>query len=117
MSMEQRIKDLINLLILGTRNNSLEWEPTADEDSIRLICPTGNIRLTRSEEFSEEGPSWSRVLSILNDKGRVIEQYAPSGAADQGVFDELFFLARRSAYNADEILERLMGEIQKQVRG
>jgi hypothetical protein len=116
MSVEQRIRDLIELLIRGTRKSSLEWQSTADENSFRLSAPAGNIRLTRSEESYEDGVLLSRILSILNDKGRVIEQYSPSGASEEGVFDELFTLARRSAYKSNEVLERLMGEIQRQVQ-
>jgi hypothetical protein len=116
MSTEQRIKDLIDLLVRGTRSSSLEWQTTADENSFRLTSPAGNIRLTRSEEVYEGEPFTSHVLSILNDKGRVIEEYSPSGATEIQVFDELFMSARRSAYKTDEVLAKLMGEIRSQVR-
>jgi hypothetical protein len=117
MSMEQRIKELIKLLVRATCDKSLYWHTTADENTFRLVSPTGNIRLTRSEGFDQEmQPYVSRSLSILNDKGRVIEEYFPSGAADCGDFDELFKLARRSAYRTDEVLERIMDEIQSQVQ-
>jgi hypothetical protein len=115
MSTAQRIKDLIELLIRGTHARSLEWQSTADENSFRLTSPAANIRLTRSQEFYEGEPYMSLILSIYNDKGRVIEQYSPSGASEDEIFDELFMLARRSAYKTDEVLEKLMYEIQSQV--
>jgi hypothetical protein len=118
MSTAQRIKDLIQLLMRGTRAGSLKWQPTADEDSLRLSFPAGNIRLTRSLAYCAEEPEpyVSRSLLILNDKVRVIEEYSPSGSRDNEEFDELFTLARRSAYDTDEVLERLMGEIESQVQ-
>ena len=40
MSIEERIEELIELLIQGTSDKSLQWETTADEDALRLTSPT-----------------------------------------------------------------------------
>jgi hypothetical protein len=118
MSTEERIEELIELLIRGTSNRSLRWETTADEDAFRLSSPTANIRLAKSEGFNQEAmePYTSRILTVLNDKGRVVEQYYPEGATEQSRFDELFLLARRSACRTDEILDGLIGRIRDLVK-
>ena len=103
MSIEQRIEELTELLIRGTREGSLRWEPTADEDAFRLSSPIANVRLSKSAAYDlDTEPVVFRALTIHNDRGRVIEQYSPrQGPA--GRFDELFLLARRSACKTDEI--------------
>jgi hypothetical protein len=117
MSTAERIEALMQLLLRGTRDNALQWQPTADENAFRLSSPTANIRLNRSEAFDElEHESYfHRTLSVLNDQARLIEEYSPTTAAAKQAFDELYALARRSAYNTDAVLEKLMTELQSQV--
>jgi hypothetical protein len=102
------------LLIHGTETGALEWQSTADEDSFRLSYPAANIRLTRSVERDEAEHEMVRSLSILNDKGRVIEEYSPRGATEDEEFDRVFDHARRSAYKTDQVLDHLMDEIRSQ---
>src|SRR4051794_39942884 len=98
MSTPERIEELVELLLRGTRNGSLQWQATADEETFRLTSAAANIRLTRSVGFDQDvGESIvSRSLSVLNEKGRVVEEYAPSGATECEKLDDLFTMARRS---------------------
>lgn len=138
MSTTQRIDDLIALLIKGTGDGSLRWQVTADEDTFRLASPSANLRITRSEQFDPESEESyvTRRLSVLNDKGMVIEEYSPEAVAaerqaaldakgafqmgspgreETGKFDSLYANARRSAYNTDEVLDKLMKELRQSV--
>ena len=136
MPTTQRIDELIALLIKGTDDGSLKWQVTADEDTFRLASPSANLRISRSEKYdpSSEQSYVLRSLSILNDKGRVIEEYSPDAVARDNIFDakyatgpasareiatsnfdSLYAKARRSAYNTDEVLEKLMKELRQSV--
>ena len=121
MSTETRLKSLIERLIVVTRDGRLEWKPTSDEDSFRVTFHAGNISIKKTEGFDPEDMEsyLNRSLSVFNEKGRLIEEYIPSfdGMTINEIkeFDELFTLARRSAFNTDDVLDALMGEIDSKV--
>ena len=108
--------ELIRLLIRATEEQSVSWQPTADEDAFRLNSKLGNIRISKPERFDQEMmDSYTvRNLSILNDRGRVVEEFAPE-QGDETDFDKLFTLARRSAHNTDAILEGMINEFKTKV--
>lgn len=113
----QRVEDLIDLLITGTKVGTLKWEPTADEDTFRLRSSAANVRVTRTEGYNreEESEFTARRLSVLNDTGRLVEEYDPSGHQQLEKFDSLFAEARRSAHNTEEVLDKLMKELRRKV--
>ena len=111
MATSQRIEELIKLLINGTKNGTLKWEPSADEYTFRLSSRTANVRITK-----EETVGTFRRLTVINEVGRVIEEYSPKQANEIEEFDELFDEARRSASNTDEVLDELMKELSKGVK-
>jgi hypothetical protein len=110
---EQRIKQLIEMLVRGTKRNLLKWQVTADEDAFRLTSAAANVRIWRSEGYDGEAQESyiSRRVSVLNDKGRVIEEWDPAMQGEQQEFDELFTSARRSAYQTDDVLDKLMNDL------
>jgi hypothetical protein len=118
MSTEERLKSLFAKLIEATRDGHLQWSPTADEAAFRVTFQSGNISIKKDEGYDpEEMQSYlNRSLSVFNEKGRLIEEYVPSYVeATIEEFDELFTLARRSAFNTDDVLAQLMGEIASKV--
>lgn len=121
MSIETEMNELIRVLIDGTQSEQFNWQATADENTFRLASAIANIRLTRSEGFLPEigEPYVSREMSILNDRGRVIEEYIldPETESESEIraFDELYRLARRSAYKTSEVLGALLIELRNQL--
>ena len=102
------------MLERGTSSKFLSWEATADDNTFRLSTPTANIRITQQDGFDQEvmEPYVSRSLQILNSKGRVIEEhYYPTSSSSGPSFDNLFVLARRSAYDTDKVLDQLLADI------
>jgi hypothetical protein len=107
----ERMDELIDMLTRATNNKRLQWHATADECSFRLTSSVGDIKLTKSEEFNEgRNPIEFRKLTIFNDKGNVIEEYQPRDDKVQA-FDELFSVARRSAYKASDVLDNWINNI------
>jgi hypothetical protein len=119
MPMNDRIGHLINVLLRGTADRLLQWQPTADEKAFRLTSKSANVRLEMSAHFDPEAQEeyTVRTLSVLNDKGRVIEEWSPDTPAEAQQFDELYNLARRSAYKTDEVLHKLINELKMQTQG
>ena len=117
MSVERQVEELVELLIQGTENRSLQWQATADENAFRLTSATGNVRISRSEVFDQEQMDYftARSLCILNDKGRVVEERSPQLGAESQRFDDLFVLARRSAHQTQDVLEKIMRELRSKV--
>ena len=117
MSTEERLESLISKLIYATREGYLQWSPTADDTSFRVSFQSGNISLKKDNGYDPEmmEPYETRQLSVYNDKGRLIEEYHPSFSPTDTTkdFDELFTLARRSAYDTNNVLDALIGEIGK----
>ena len=118
MSMSERMDGLMRLLASGTSRKSLQWQVTADEDAFRLASAAGNVRIVRVEGFDRDAEETcvDRTLCVLNERGRTIEEYHPESAAERGLFDDLFVLARRSASNSDEVLDKLIGELQAKIK-
>ena len=114
-----RVEELINLLVDGTMGGQLKWQATVDEDTFRLTSPSANVRLTRSDSFTEgvngsfPEPNVLRRLSVLNSTGRIVAEYHPENEENTAKFDSLFEQARWSAHNTDQVIERLMKELQQ----
>ncbi|MEK6262642.1 MAG: hypothetical protein AABP62_28940 [Planctomycetota bacterium] len=119
MSTEERLEGLIHKMLANTREGRLEWKPAADEDTFRATFQAGNISVKKSEGFDqEEMQSYElRSLCVFNEKGRLIEEYAPTYQRRPVLeaFDELFTLARRSAFKTDGVLDALISEIDGEV--
>ncbi|MCI0462618.1 MAG: hypothetical protein L0Z62_37180 [Gemmataceae bacterium] len=113
MSRKEQIEQLLQVLKEGTAERTLQWQTTADETAFRLASKTANVRLVKAERFDQEEQEayWDRALSVLNDKGRVIEVYSPTSIVECQEFDELFDMARRSAYKTEEVLDKLLDEL------
>jgi hypothetical protein len=96
-------------LLTNIREKSLSdtCDATADEVAFRLTSSLGNIRISKLEEYDrEQMDSYTvRSLCILNERGRVIEEFSPEGASEEMEFDKLYALALRSACNSDSILK------------
>ena len=119
MSTEERLKSLFSKLIEATRDGYLQWSPTADEASFRVTFQSGNISIKKDEGYDPEiMESYQiRQLRVHNEKGRLIEEYLPNFSSETiKNFDELFTLARRSAYDTNNVLAALIGEIGKKAR-
>ncbi|HEX3151714.1 MAG TPA: hypothetical protein VHR66_26820 [Gemmataceae bacterium] len=113
MSINSKLEELVQMLTERTRQKQVQWQVTADEETFRLASNSGNVRVTRHEGFDQESMESYvyRTLQILNDRGRVIEEYSPKSPDRFAVFDELFTHARRSAYKTEDVLDQLMMEL------
>ncbi len=112
-----KMQRLIALMISRTEDQSAQWSDTADENTFRLASPSANIRITKDEGFDHENECEyvNRSLEILNERGRLIEEYVPQGKTEEGDFDKLFVLARRSAYKTDKVLDALIDEFAEDI--
>ena len=108
----QKIEQLVQIIFDKTADKSIQWMTTPDEDAFRLSSETANVRIVNGSEVDWRGEDCAkRVLEIFNEKGRIVAAYRPRNDSQMRHFEELFDLARRSAYNTDDILDKLLKEI------
>ena len=109
----RKIERLIQVIADNTANKSLQWATTPDEDAFRLASDTANVQIQKFEVNDDEMEQslTRRVLEIFNRQGRLVEEYKPRDEIQVKAFDELFDLARRSAYDTDDLLDKLLEEI------
>lgn len=116
-TIDDKVRFLIDALISNSHFNLLDWQSTNDEHTFRLTRTAANLRLYRREHFDPEmeDTSVTRYLEVVNDKGRVIEEYFPNTPEEFHKFDRLFGMARRSAYKTDQVLDKLIEEIDEDI--
>jgi len=112
MSDNEKFLALLDRLLQRTRSGKLKWRDTADENAFRLVLSNGLIRVERNPSFSadtEEGPD---TLLVLNRENKVVDRFVPGNQEATEKLARLWEMARRSARNADQVLDDLLGEIE-----
>ena len=110
--------DIVRMLLNGTKDGMIKWEPESDEgDVFRANFNAGGVRLSRVVAFSNfVGSSGSLLLELLDKQGRSIFQVRPETSEDVPLVEELFALARRQAPNLDQTIGALLEEISSRTK-
>ena len=111
---DNKLSHLITTLINKTKEGKVSWSPTINDDEFlagfsRYVV---SIKVGYDNEFRQERPF--RTLILSNQDGRTIDakvEYA-TDSSDYEELGELFMVARRSAYNAEESLNSLLQELE-----
>lgn len=105
-SFDEKLAQLITTLLEMTREDKVPWESTVREST--LIAAVGSYGVAISNE------RFGYVLMFSDENGKEIETKIEDsvGSSDHMKLEELFTLAQRSAYNAEESLENLLRELQ-----
>jgi hypothetical protein len=117
MPLEQ-ILDVVRMLIHGTKNGTIKWEPELGEgDTLRTNLSAGGVRLARVVSFPGiVGAGGPLLLELLDTRGRSIFQFRPENTEDMPLVQELFDLARRQALNLDQAIGALLEEIKSRTQ-
>lgn len=104
---DEKVADLIDLLLEKTREGKITWEATVREST--FIAPFGRYGVAISDE------RFGFVLMFSDENGKEIKTKIENsvGSSDHRNLEELFTLAQRSAYNAEESLDGLLQELQR----
>ena len=116
---DPKLLTLLERLHRRTREGRVDWEETREEGVFQAHF--GGLALTIS---SREDPEWpdspDYVIRILNDEGRLVEEFTNNDlrplVKDEEVnpyklLDETFTSARRSAMGVERALNTLLEEL------
>ena len=111
---DNKLSHLITTLINKTKEGKVSWSPTINDDEFlagfsRYVV---SIKVGYDNEFRQERPF--RTLILSNQDGRTIDAKVEydTDSSDYEELGELFMVARRSAYNAEESLNSLLQELE-----
>ena len=113
MPLEESIPDVVRMLINGTKNGTIKWEPESGEgDVFRTDFRAGGVRLSRVVTFPGIVQYGGPVLfELLDPRGRSIFQFRPHAPDAVPLVQELFDLARCQAPDLDQAIGPLLEEI------
>lgn len=110
-----RIRSLITHLINSTRSGKFAWQETADEEAFRLVLDAGMIHVGRIRSPNLQGQSNPLVeryeLSFFNENNTPVEVWRPEQQDDSRQVREMYEVARDSAINPSEVLQRMEQEV------
>ena len=104
---DEKLASLVDILLEKTREGKVSWEATVRENT--FIAAFGRYGVAISSE------RFGFVLMFSDESGNEIETKIENAvnSPDNGNLEELFTLAQRSAYNAEESLDNLLRELQR----
>ncbi|HWG45008.1 MAG TPA: hypothetical protein VN688_19720 [Gemmataceae bacterium] len=106
-----KFRKLVQQLISNTENGKIVWHDTADEDAFRANMQGGMVRVQKRFRFDEEGHEViDYSLTLLDRKGRELEDYSPESLAPENDLADLWNWARRSSRGSVDVLDNLLKE-------
>lgn len=117
----EKLTSLVTTLVEKTEEGKVSWSPTVNADEFVAGFSRYAILIRKDVavyEFGDTSQETHLELLFLNEDGRVMDSKAasPDSLSDQSDdFErlyELFTLARRSAYNVEEGIDRLLQELE-----
>ena len=112
---QDRMSHLVKALIDKTGEGKVSWEPTVSDEKFLAGFSkyVVSVEVGFEDGFRQERPY--RTLSLLNNNGKTVDAKVEYDidSSDYEELGELFMLARRSAYNAEESLDNLLQELQR----
>ena len=118
---EEKITNLIDLLLEKTLEGKVSWESTANNETFLSSLGLYGISIRRTVPqtvtrgiafFGDSRPIY--IVSFLDEEGKLFDSKVENSASSTGYekLEELFTLARRSAHNVEESLDRLLQELE-----
>lgn len=97
-------------LVRRTTEGKLRWSRTVEQD--RFITSVDAISVVIEEAGSPENARYR--LDILGESGEIVEslRYEDTTTEQDRKLARLYILARRSAHNTDEILQKLADSLE-----
>lgn len=104
---DEKLASLVHILLEKTREDKVPWEATVRDNTFIAAFNRYGVAIS-AERFGY-------VLMFSDENGKEIKTKIENviGSSDHGNLEELFALAQRSAYNAEESLDNLLQELQR----
>lgn len=106
----EKFRILLEKLLSRTHEKDIRWHETANESAFRIPLRDGLIRIEYDSDF--EGEYY--VAYLQNREGRTLDQIGPLYQASvmRHLLSELFRAARVSALGVDDILEKMVEDVE-----
>lgn len=118
--LHEKMLRLAKGLLAGTRNGKVAWTPTDSE--YKFLC-SGTRSSATIESFEDRDGDTVSTLSLLNNHGTVVDSlksaYPTTGPGTyeseewNQTLDDLFYAARRVAYNVDDAIDSMLADIEQ----
>lgn len=107
MKLDAKLNRVTTLLLQKTREGKVQWKPSATDDVFVSSFGEYGVSIRKGHYSSFE-------LSLMDKTGAVFESIfeAASEKSEYLRLEELFILARRSAYNIEESIDTLLQELE-----
>lgn len=107
----EKFRKLVQQLIRSTENGKNIWTDTADEEAFRTCMQNGMVRLQSQMRFDKESQEQiAYSLTLLDWKGREVEDYYPEQPGPKNDLADLWNHARRSLRGSLDVLDELLKE-------
>ena len=102
---------LVRQLLERTERVAIKWNDTPEADTFRAQLHNGMVRVQKTVRLDEEGhEAVDYSLTLLDKKGRELEDYYPDPLSPKMELAHLWTLARRSARGTVSVLDNLLEE-------
>src|SRR5690349_21536726 len=106
-----KFRKLVQQLISSTEHGKIIWTDTADEDAFRANMQGGMVRVQKRVRVYEESQEVAEYsLTLLDRKGRELDDYCPETGPPESDLANLWNLARRSSRETVDVLDNLLKE-------
>lgn len=110
--MDDKLKDLIRAALDKTAAGGLQWAGFGSS-SFRAKIGSGHLNVLRSVDKWDDDASPDQAtvytVQITDARGRVVAEYeAKIHQDDFKLLDELFRIARRSAFGTDQLIDDML---------
>jgi len=107
---------LMNELKRATIEGRISWEETADEEEFRAVLKPGMVRVGRRPAYDADDEATTVfAITLLNQEGRVVEEFVAHQPASLEPAEELFELARRTALKGEKLLDDFLADLEKRL--
>lgn len=118
--LHEKMIRLAKTLLSGTKDGKVAWTPT---DSDYKFLFTGRRSSVAIESYEDRDNETVSTLSLLDGHGTVIDSLKSGFKSTIGrnyepeewnqVLDDLFYAARRVAYNVDDAIDSMLADIEQ----
>ncbi|MDM8555383.1 hypothetical protein QUF75_11680 [Desulfococcaceae bacterium HSG7] len=109
MPSNDKIEKLIEALNNKTKEQVLYWEETVERGAYLTAMTNSAVHISRRIKTNDSGEEYhEHILSVLNDKGRVVDRIRD---VDNYRMKELYENARKMAMDADRVIENMINEL------
>ena len=106
-----KVERLVRQLLERTEGGTIEWRDTPELDTFRAQLQNGMVRVQKTLRLDEEGhETVDYSLTLLDKKGRELEDYNPELPSQEMELARLWTAARRSARGTVSVLDDLLEE-------